>query len=109
VPAISSYFTDIIRIVNVSTDKYGQKTQTESSDIKCRIEDKNELMTDNNGQEVFGEMEVIFGYDENFTYADKIKIIKKAGVDYQQPDKLWLIKKISQQSMFRAQYKYLVI
>jgi hypothetical protein len=108
-PAINSYLTDIIRIIRIDTDKWGKITKTESSNIKCRVEDMNKLVTDSTGQEVYGEMEILFDYAETVEYADKIKIIKKNGINYQQPDKEWLIKKISQVAMFKAQYKYLVV
>jgi hypothetical protein len=97
---IDSYTTDIIRIVDVSQDKYGAGTDTESADINARVEDTNELIRDFNGKEVMPKMLIIFDYDNDIEPFWKIKVRKKNGVDFQQPDKLWEIQKIESLGMF---------
>jgi hypothetical protein len=106
---ISSYFTDVIRIVTVSTDEWGVKTQTESADIKCRVEDLNELIKDDMGQEVIGEMCIFLRYTETLNFGDKVMIKTKSGMTYNQPDKMFIVKKRSQRAMFSSKYLEIIV
>ena len=90
---MSVFFTDEIILIDVRTDENGVKTEYESAPQEARVEDFNSLVTDNRGQEVMADM-VIFTSTEFITeFTDKLKILKKGGEDFYQPDKKWLIKK----------------
>jgi hypothetical protein len=100
-----SYCTDIIRIIPVSYDSKGVITEgTESDDIPARVEDANRLLRDDEGKEVMPNMLVAFDFDNTINKMYKIKIKKKYGVDYFQPDKKWEIKRLEKWGMFSSSH-----
>jgi hypothetical protein len=105
---ITSYLTDEITIVTVTVDTKGVVTESESSTIKARVEDTNELIRDSKGKEVKANMN-IFLSQRTLNYQDKVKIKKKNGRNFIQPDKKWEIKKINYQNMFKNRYLELVV
>lgn len=92
---IESLFTDKVKIVTVSQDKYGVITETESAEIECKIEDENRLILDKNGKEVISNILVFLPKNVTINYEDKIIITKKNEVSYPMPNKKWQIKKFS--------------
>jgi hypothetical protein len=106
---ISSYFTDVIRTITVSTDINGVKTQTESADLNCRVEDINELIKDDKGQEVMGDMCIFLKDTITLNFGDKIIIKKKSGTTYNQPNKKFVVKKRSIRAMFNSKYLEVII
>lgn len=97
---IGIYQTDQVKLVLEAKDKYGGTTQTVGDAITARVEDFNQMITDNEGKEVLGEMLIFLDPNETVTYNHKILIIKKNGVDYQQPSKQFMIKKIAKLGLF---------
>jgi hypothetical protein len=96
----SSYCTDIIRVITVTNDKYGTPTESESGDIPARVEDDNKLLRDHEGKEVMPTMLVMFDFDNSVDSTYKIKIKKKHGQNYYQPNKKWEIKSFENLGMF---------
>lgn len=101
---IDIYFTDIINIVSITTNEWGVKTETPSSDIECRIEDLNRLIVNEQGQEVMADILIMMLPQENLKFGDKIIIKKKNGVAYEQPDKKFIVKRKGIMSNFMQQY-----
>lgn len=101
-PIIDSYLKDIITIVLVSKDINGVETETETTGVKCRIEDTNELVKNESGQEVVASMKIFITPGTTITYHNKIKIGTKAGVATLTPDKLYSIKKLGKRQGFSA-------
>lgn len=106
---LSLYYTDIIKIINTKTDKYGAITEAESEDIGARVEDYNRLTLNVNGQEVFGSILIMTDPAVNVTYGDKIRIIKKNGSDYELKDKKFEIKVIYDAAGFWKIYKEIIV
>ena len=90
---MSILYTDQIVIVNYTTDDWGVKTKHESAPINARVEDFNNLITDDRGQEVLADMIIFCKTALNVNYGDYVKILIKGGEEFNQPDKEWLIKK----------------
>lgn len=105
----NSYATDIIRVIETSYDTNGVLTETESADIKARIEDANQLIRDFEGKEVMPNGLIMFKYDKEIEPFWKIKIRKKHGVDFDQKDKKWEIKKIEELGMFKRTHNEVYI
>ena len=106
---MSVFYTDEIVLIDVITDENGVKTEYESAPQIARVEDFNKLVTDNRGQEVMADM-IIFTSTALMTqYTDKIKILKKSGNDFDQPNKKWLIKKKPNLHLFSAHHKEIYV
>lgn len=89
-----TYFTDAVKIISCSTDKYGVLTETESNKINARIKDNNRLVMNSQGKEVVGSMTIMIDKKFAINYGDKIKVVKRWGVDYGLKDKQFIIHKI---------------
>lgn len=98
------YFTDEITRIAVTIDNYDVITESESDPIACRIKDNNKLIIDNQGQEVVGELLILYNKSYTFNYGDKVKIKKRWGNPYKQPDKKFIIKKIGERGGFQKEY-----
>jgi hypothetical protein len=105
---IDSYTTDIIRIITSTYDNDDVETQSESGDIKARVEDTNELIKDVDGKETKGNMSIWLS-QRDVSYLDKVKVKTKLGQTFSQPDKEFIIKKITNLNMFETQYLELII
>jgi hypothetical protein len=97
---ISSYTTDIIRIIEIEYDANGVLSKTESGDIEARVEDTNNLIRNIDGKEVMPNMLLIFDYENEINPQWKIKVRRKHGSAYYQPDKEWEIMKFENLGMF---------
>jgi len=96
---ISNYLTDLCDIYDYSLDEWGVKTETIQENVKCRVEDFNKLIKNDQGQEVVGEMEIIFDSDISINRNSKIVIKTKSGITYDY-DKKFVIQKLSSAAMF---------
>ena len=105
---ISSYLTDLCDIYSYSTDEWGVKTETIQEDVKCRVEDFNRLVKNDQGQEVVGEMEIIFDSGVSINRNSKIVIKTKSGIadDY---DKKFIIQKLSSAAMFAKTHTEVIV
>lgn len=92
---INSYFTDIINIVTVKVDEWNVVSETTGTDINCRIEDTNKLVTTVNGKEIRGNMLIFIGTDTTIDHQDKIIIKKKHGIVYPYNDKKFQVHEIN--------------
>ena len=105
---INDYFTDIVKIVSVKTDRFGATTETESADLSAKVFDKCKMMLGKDGREVMPSMKIYLDKSAAVYDGDKIKIVKKNGNDYKQPEKLWQIITIIDaggfEDMFKAVY-----
>jgi hypothetical protein len=91
----SDYYTDVIKYIDITTNEYGGKTETETQ-VNCRVEDFNEIINDATGSEVMADMIVFTDVaDFNPSFGDYLMIITKAGRAYEQPNKKWQVKKKS--------------
>ena len=106
---IKIYFMDIIKIVNVKTDTWGVKTETIGNNISARVLDTNKLTLNDRGIEVMGSMKIFLPITTTILYDDKIKIIKRNGIDYELKDKLFQIHSISRKQSFTQQYIEVII
>lgn len=96
-----SFYTDISVIVTTSQDEWGKITQSIGDNQKCRIEDFNQLIKDQQGNEVMPEMLIIYPPGVNIFYDNFIQVKKKMGNDFDQPNKLFSIKKIYKAGGFK--------
>jgi hypothetical protein len=92
---IYGLFTDEIKLVSVSQDKYGSITETESAAIKCKVEDDNRLVLDKDGKEAMSSILIFSPKGTQINLNDKIKVTKKNGVEYPEKDRKWQIKTLS--------------
>jgi hypothetical protein len=106
---IKIYFMDIIKIVNVKTDTWGVKTETIGNNISARVLDTNKLTLNDRGIEVMGSMKIMLPITTTILYDDKIKIMKRNGIDYELKDKLFQIHSISRKQSFTQQYIEVII
>lgn len=100
---IQNYLTDTFVIIHITTDNFGVKTKVESLPFRCRYEDKDQLVTNNQGQEVMSHSLLITDIDENIKYEDKIRILTRSGKPYDMIDKEWMIHQICHTSMWTMQ------
>lgn len=90
---MSVYYTDEIRVIKVSIDDNGVTTDTDIGLIKARVDDFNELIINEKGQETYSEMVVFVSAGIDISNSDKIIITKKNGQAYSDPTKKWKVKK----------------
>lgn len=102
---MSIFFSDIIRTVAGSTDEYGVKTEIESDDIKCKFYEKNEIIANKIGKEVIADAIVLLDKDAIVKYGDKVILKQKSGIDYIQPNKEFIIAKITLANGFSMHHK----
>lgn len=77
---ISIYLIDEVDIITRVYDEWGAISSTSTqSGIKARVEDKNQLIKDRNGQEVTSNTFIILESDIDISYDSKIVIKKKGG------------------------------
>lgn len=100
----NSYLTDRIKIVTVSTDEYGKKTESTSEEIRARFEDVNKIIRNSEGQEVMAYVFVAVKTRNALKQQDKIMLVKKNGETYYLASKKWPIKSISEISGTKKQY-----
>lgn len=106
---MSIFYIDSIVLIDIKTDEDGVKTEYESIPVKARVEDFNQLITDDRGQETRADM-IIFTETTLLTeFTDKVKILKKAGADFYDPNKKWLIKKHPTIHGFSAHHKEIYV
>ena len=98
------YFTDTIVIVSTVFSEWGIITETEGDEEAARVEDFNDYVMDTNGKEVFSSMTIFLKKDSTVKPGDKIKIKTKNGIAFNQPDKLFQIKRMSAFGMFKKKY-----
>ena len=96
---ISNYLTDLCDIYDYSIDEWGVKTEAVQENVKCRVEDFNRLVKNDQGQEVIREMEIIFDLNVSINRNSKIVIKTKSGIVYDY-DKKFIIQKLSSAAMF---------
>ena len=99
-----SFYTDITVIVAQSKSEWGKGNLSYGDNQKCRIEDFNQLIKDQNGNEVMPEMLIIYPPNVNVFYDNYIQVKKKMGNDFGQPDKLFSIKNIYKAGMFKKHH-----
>ena len=97
---IGTYLTDVIDIVSISSDENGAITKTIKQNVKARVEDKNFLLKDNSGKEVFASYIIFVDKKETIKYEDRIIIKKRCGVIYPLSGKEMTIKSLSIASSF---------
>jgi phage pi2 protein 07 len=95
---ISNYLTDLIDIIQITYDKYGVSTETPILNINARVEDTNVMVSDSEGKEVNARMLIMIEPRE-IQPQWKVKIKKKNGRTYYQPDKKWEILSFEQSNM----------
>ena len=98
---ISNYLTDRLVIVDIKVDDWGVVTETEGDEIIARIEDENILVLNQFGKEVAGNMRIFLDKGQTIKYNDKIKIKKKNEIAYDQPDKKFVLHRITNYGMFK--------
>jgi hypothetical protein len=87
---IKSYCKDLINILRNSYDEYGGVTNTGTqSNVKCHIEDYNELIKNQNGQEVFAKTVIFIPVGEvtGIEYTDRIQLVSRNGEAYENANK----------------------
>jgi len=91
---IDLYLTDLINIIVTTYDQNGVMTETTQSNVKARIEDKNELVKNRDGKEVASNTYIIVDPDATVTYESRIQLVKQNGVDVQNNTKKYAILKL---------------
>ena len=106
---IDSYLTDEIILVTYTKDINGKSTRTVSATIPCRIEDKNKIVTNQQGQDVTGNSYIAISQANNTSvdYNQKIQIIKRNTFTFPTSSKEYLIKNIGRPSSFSSDPGYI--
>jgi hypothetical protein len=99
---IDAYLTDEIILITYIKDINGHSIRLVSAVIPCRIEDKNQIVTNQNGQDVIGNSNIAMSQANNLivNYNQKVQIKKKNNFDFPNGDKEFLIKNIGHPSGF---------
>ena len=78
---IKAYLTDTIDIINRTYDNYGAVSSEDTqSGIKARIEDKNRIVRDINGNEVASSVFILIDKSATLKYESKIKLKTQNGI-----------------------------
>jgi hypothetical protein len=100
---ISIYCDSIIKIIHTNIDSKGIKTFIETGDIPARIASYNKLIINNKGVEVFGEMTLKFDKVYQINYGDYIRILKYKNINFEMPDKKFIVHKITRPNLFGSE------
>lgn len=92
---IDFYLTDSITVISTAADINGVITQAAPVTHKARIEDTNVLIKDRNGKEVAANAFLMVEAIANIKYESLIQLKTINGVNSQDPDKKYPIKKLS--------------
>jgi dihydroxyacetone kinase len=108
---IDFYLTDIINIISYAKGADQVSIRTEILNIQANITDKNQVVTNNKGEEVIGNTFIMVSPDQiaNVKYYNKVQIVKKLGSDYQDKTKEYLIKAIANPGGFDRDMGYIGI
>jgi ABC-type transporter Mla maintaining outer membrane lipid asymmetry ATPase subunit MlaF len=106
---MSVFFTDTIILIDTRTDENGVKEEYEHAPLSARVEDFNKLITDSRGQETLADMIIFADFSFMSQYTDRVKIITKGGIAYNQPNKKFLIKKTPLIHNFTAHHKEIYV
>ena len=90
---ISNYYTDLIDIISISKDEWGVITRTTQSNVNCRFEQKNELVKNANGEEVYSNGFLLIDRTATIDNTSKIKLISINDVDLVRKNKEYAILK----------------
>jgi hypothetical protein len=71
---ITSYTGDKIDIIRNALDEWNASTPSEQLDIDARVQDENRVLTDIDGQEVYGKMVIFLSPDIDIQYNDRIRV-----------------------------------
>ena len=98
------YLTDEVVLVAVIKNEWGVETDTDLAPEPARVEDKNQIVLNSKGEEVTSNMTVFLNKNSTADYGYKIKIKKKNGIAFDQPDKKFMIKSIAKKGMFKRKF-----
>jgi len=101
---ISSYLKDVINIIALNTDVWGVSTETVNSGVAARIEDRNELIKNQDGKEVVGEMLIVVDPAIDINYDDRIQIVSRNGETTDIPNKKFAIQRMSKAHGFKLSH-----
>jgi len=101
---VNEYFTDLIDIVIDSYDKNGAKTGTSTQLVPCRIEDKNRMVKNKDGQEVASNAFLMVDINATLAYNARVIFKSQCGAPTIQPAKERAILKLGKAHGFDGEY-----
>jgi hypothetical protein len=100
----SLFFTDLVDVIPTSEDEWGRITEGAGVKTKARVEDFNNLIKDQNGNEVMPNMLVFLPKGTDFKKTYFIKVKTKQGDKYEEADKKWSVKNSYNAGMFKKHH-----
>ena len=101
---MSMFMTDLIDIIRISTDINGADTRTTVSNVPAKVEDMVKVIKGPNGQDIMSSFGILLDSSTLIDYNDKIKIIKRCGKDWPQPQKEWSILSLANAQGFSSHH-----
>jgi MoaA/NifB/PqqE/SkfB family radical SAM enzyme len=98
------FFTDLIDIVRISTDINGAETRTTLSNVPAKVEDKVKVIKNAKGEDIMSSFFIALDSSTLIDYNDRIKIIKRNGIEWPQSSKEWSILSLSNVGGFSAHH-----
>jgi peroxiredoxin len=106
---ITAYLTDIVKLENITTDKYGVKTKSLSDEKPARVLDTNRLIINSQGQEVRGSMKITMEYPQTIDENGNVYVIYKNGKPYEHATKAFKIISVVSRAGFTMAYLEIVV
>lgn len=97
---IGSYLTDIVDLVRVTVDQWGDPTEATTTGVKARVEDKISVIRDKDGKEFTSEVHLFLRASVAVDYQTFIKVKSRCGVAAGLPLKKWPVKKLAKSHAF---------
>jgi hypothetical protein len=102
---VREYLTDLIDIITDTYDKNGVKTGSATqTDIAARIEDKNQMVRNQNGQEVASTAFLMVDKNAAMAYNSRVKLKKQNGITMPQTAKERAILSLGKAHGFEIEY-----
>ena len=102
---IEDYLVDTIDIITDLYDQNGVKTGTTTQvDVAARIEDRNQTVRNQKGQEVASSCYVMIDREASLSYISRMRLTKQNGESTQYPTKEWAILRLGKAHGFDVEF-----
>jgi hypothetical protein len=92
---IASYLTDTVDIITRVVDTWGHATESTQLGVAARVEDKNQVVRDQNGKEVASTTHVMLATGTVVGYQSYLRIKTRCGQAAELPQKEWPVKSLA--------------
>ena len=97
---VGTYLTDTVDIKTVAVDKWGVVSSSIIEGVKARIEDKNQLVKNSEGQEVMSNTFLMLPSDIVLSYQTQFRLKTRNGESIEQNERWHAIKSMGKQHGF---------